>query len=399
MSRRAQMLFVVWFITTLFIVPISQAGLEIASGNVPQCLDLFRTIPTSANFRSFERSLESASWYATAIRPWMQTFWFMTLRNPGEKAIAGADGWLFYKPDVRYLVEGDEDRRDATEKPLTVITAFRDELAGRGIHLLVVPMPGKPSIYADKLTGRAKADGAFRSRTLDMIAQLRAHGVETFDLFTPFQELRLRQPSEGLPQPYLRRDTHWSGTTCSFAAGLIASKLRDLQWDPPATKEYDERPVTVKRRGDLIRMIGGSQLDYFYPVEDVACLQVAERITGKLYKDDPLSPVLVLGDSFLRMYQTDEPRSAGFIAHLARELGAPVASIVNDGGASTLVRKELMRRPQLLVSKRVVIWEFVERDLIFGTDGWKNVPLPEKNHDPDVAPASRNSLRSRSEHN
>jgi hypothetical protein len=146
-------------------------------------------------------------------------------------------------------------------------------------------------------------------------------------------------------------------------------------------------------------MIGGSQLDYFYPVEDVACLQVAERITGKLYKDDPLSPVLVLGDSFLRMYQTDEPRSAGFIAHLARELGAPVASIVNDGGASTLVRKELMRRPQLLVSKRVVIWEFVERDLIFGTDGWKNVPLPEKNHDPDVAPASRNSLRSRSEHN
>ena len=114
MSRRAQMLFVVWFITTLFIVPISQAGLEIASGNVPQCLDLFRTIPTSANFRSFERSLESASWYATAIRPWMQTFWFMTLRNPGEKAIAGADGWLFYKPDVRYLIEGDEDRRDTT---------------------------------------------------------------------------------------------------------------------------------------------------------------------------------------------------------------------------------------------------------------------------------------------
>ena len=114
-------------------------------------------------FQKFRAITRSASWYATAIRPWMQTFWFITLRNPGEKAIAGADGWLFYKPDVRYLVEGGEEWSDTTEKPLTLITAFRDELAGRGIHLLVVPMPGKPSIYPDKLTGRVKADGAFRS--------------------------------------------------------------------------------------------------------------------------------------------------------------------------------------------------------------------------------------------
>ena len=35
----------------------------------------------------------------------------------------------------------------------------------------------------------------------------------------------------------------------------------------------------------------------------------------------------------------DEPGAAGFIAHLARELGQPLTSIVNDGGASTLVRQ------------------------------------------------------------
>ena len=39
------------------------------------------------------------------------------------------------------------------------------------------------------------------------------------------------------------------------------------------------------------------------------------------------------------------------------------ASIINDGGASTLVRQELHRRPQLLASKKLVIWEFVEREL------------------------------------
>ena len=67
---------------------------------------------------------------------------------------------------------------------------------------------------------------------------------------------------------------------------------------------------------------------------------------------------------------------AGFIAHLARELKQPLASVVNDGGASTLVRQELHRRPALLENKRVVVWEFVERDIRLGMEGWQTVPLP-----------------------
>ncbi len=86
--------------------------------------------------------------------------------------------------------------------------------------------------------------------------------------------------------------------------------------------------------------------------------------------------VLILGDSFLRIYEEDEPESAGFIAHVARELGQPLTSIVNDGGASTMVRQELARRPTLLLNKRLVIWEFAERDIRYGTEGWRIVPLP-----------------------
>lgn len=85
---------------------------------------------------------------------------------------------------------------------------------------------------------------------------------------------------------------------------------------------------------------------------------------------------MVLGDSFLRMYQTDQPVAAGFIAHLARALKQPVASIVNDGGASTLVRQDLSRHAGLLANKKTVIWEFVERDIRFGMEGWKDVSLP-----------------------
>ena len=71
------------------------------------------------------------------------------------------------------------------------------------------------------------------------------------------------------------------------------------------------------------------------------------------------------------------------VAHLAFHLGRPLASIINDGGASTLVRQELFRRPQLLAHTKVVVWEFVERDLRLGTEGWQIVPLPPRaNSDP-----------------
>jgi hypothetical protein len=62
-------------------------------------------------------------------------------------------------------------------------------------------------------------------------------------------------------------------------------------------------------------------------------------------------------------------------AHLARELGQPVASLVIEGGSATLVRQELHRRPKLLSGKKVVIWEFVERDIRFAAEGWQVVPL------------------------
>ena len=51
-------------------------------------------------------------------------------------------------------------------------------------------------------------------------------------------------------------------------------------------------------------------------------------------------------------------------------------SMVNDGGGSTLVREELCGRPFFLNGKKVVVWEFVERDIGMGVKGWRRTPLP-----------------------
>ena len=140
--------------------------------------------------------------------------------------------------------------------------------------------------------------------------------------------------------------------------------------------EYRERPAPVERLGDVLRMLQSPRLERRATPEHVPCIQVVGSDTTRPYRDDANSPILILGDSFLRIYEQDEPGSAGFIAHLAKELKQPLSSLVNDGGASTLVRQELYRRATLLKNKRVVVWEFVERDIRLGTEGWQQVPLP-----------------------
>lgn len=55
-----------------------------------------------------------------------------------------------------------------------------------------------------------------------------------------------------------------------------------------------------------------------------------------------------------------------------RELG------IRHAQASTDVRRKPSTNPEILEGKKVVVWEFVERDIALGRQGWEDVPLPAK---------------------
>jgi lysophospholipase L1-like esterase len=267
----------------------------------------------------------------------------------------------------------DDARETAPADAATAIVAFRDALQARGIHLLVVPMPVKASVYPEQLARHARgADPPVYAHTHALIAELVREGVQTVDLFTVFRVAR----AETAEQLYLRQDTHWTPEGMALAARTVAERLTALGWVSPGNTEYALRPFEVERPGDIVLMMKSPWITRCYVPETVSCEQVVDPSSSIPYKDIPGAEVLVLGDSFLRIYQQDEPGAAGFTAHLAHALRQPVESIVNDGGASTLVRQELSRRPALLTNKKVVVWEFVERDVRFGTEGWQDVPLP-----------------------
>lgn len=355
--------------------------------------------------RAYEKEMENTSVAALGVRPVMQFMRYALLQNLGEKAIMGEQNWFYFMPDVQYLSRPyitekrnyrdplsnvlDPDLLAADEKPLDKIVAFKEQLAKFGVEMLVVIVPGKPSIYPELCNAGMKAgqSGAF-SHSLRFMAELRQRGVECVDLFTPFAQERLRDTEAG-DSLYLEKDTHWRGRGVLVAARTVAERVKQYPWYTTGTVEYAVDTVEVDREGDVgvmstLPAFKIRELGMRFPLEKTTCYQVYKvardetgtEIERTLYRDElRASKVLILGDSFSRIYQTDEPRAAGWIANLARELGQPVASVVSDGGASTLVREKLARKPDVLKGKKLVIWEFVERDIRFGAEGWKDIAI------------------------
>jgi len=432
-QRRSELALVLGFLLVLAVVPITQTVLELRRGEGVQFMDVFRYRPTAKNLRQFENTLKEKSWFQETFRPAIQRLLFRTLGDAGAKGLPGRDRWVFYRPDVRYLVEPDRpepDRGDSAwvspaggrtqrENVLRAIVRFRDQLQERGIELLVMPVPGKPSVYPDRLTRRvAGQESDFHSPTETLLQELQHRSVAAVDLFTVFREARSRRSgATNASALYLATDTHWTPAGAQLAAEHVAARLRELAWVSGGGYEFHLQPVRVKRWGDVLEMMQIPGAREAYGAEVVECLQVADPRLGLLVptaSDRPgtyrhparKSTVLVLGDSFSRIYQYAEPQSlgelagppneamakamtrqgskrllpgsAGFVAHLARALQAPVDAIVSDGGASTDVRRKLSTDPEILEGKRVVVWEFVERDIALGSQGWEDVPLPRR---------------------
>lgn len=408
---------------------------------------------TSRYLRAFENKIDDESAIVLALRPKYQLAVWNLFNDPGEKVVLGAAGdcigvgcgrdtaaasdrWLFYRQDVEFLVQPSPlDVRSAKlDNPVKAIEKFRDQLKAKGVELLVVITPGKPSIYTERLTGRdSRVAGIENAAAVGNAAGLQSHGKKildsltragfnTVDLYTPLLAAKSRDSEEG--PLYLNDDTHWTPRGAELAADVIVKKVREMV-DAGTVKfrktddvRYIASDSIADRMGDVGEMSGLNKFNVFkvqkvtghvvsqqnikertekLPV-DSTCVEAAKSACKKndscftarsalcerdtvLYdttitpfKDDfRKSEILILGDSFSRIYQTDSPVNAGWIAHFAKNVNRPVASIVSDGGASTLVREKLARKSSVLKGKKLLIWEFVERDLRFGAEGWKDV--------------------------
>jgi alginate O-acetyltransferase complex protein AlgJ len=321
-----------------------------------------------------------------------------------DSVIAGKDGWLFFAPEVRSVSVGkfwgenavnvSRSVKPENADPLPAILDFKKQLDQIGVQLLLVPVPPKCVIYADKISTQIKPDAAGVLPRLDSAHQefyqlLRENGVQVLDLTEPFLAERDTEiygggsgKILGHDPIYCKQDTHWSPRACAMAAYHIKRIMDNSPLKTPL--KYSSRSESFTFKGDLWGALpAGTKRP-----------QPESLILSTVGMPDPKnknalipiptsreSPVLLLGDSHTLVFHAGDDmhaKGAGLADHLARYLGYPIDLLGVRGSGATPARVALSRRarenPNYLKNKKWIIWCFSAREFTESA-GWQKVPL------------------------
>ena len=424
-----------WFLTLFFLavivaVPLAQLARDFAAiragkepgRNLPQSLDVFSFLLPSlsevsdlvvdgaaekggflaAGSRLNNRMLGDIQRYETDLKnrdevmqwviPRMQVPVTAWLKGGNEDAYCSRDGWLFYRKDIDSLTGrgfldpdvlaarsagGSELVAPPQPDPVKAIVDFRDELQRRGITLVVVPTPVKPSIYPEwhsaRYDGRSEAVqnpsfAAFKDR-------LAGEGIPCFDP----APLLVEAKAAALKPLYLKTDTHWTPAGMELVAEALAGFVRrTVELPSPAPDRFTASPREVTGRGDIAMMLEFPEEWSVFPQETVTVREV--RDAAAAWRPDRDAKVLFLGDSFANIYSLAPMgwgETAGFAEQVSLALGLPLDTITRNDAGSHATREmlalDLERGTNRLAGKQVVIWEFAARELACGD--WKIIPL------------------------
>jgi SGNH hydrolase-like domain, acetyltransferase AlgX len=349
--------------------------------NVRSLAELWELLPRADEIKSAEKAMENESVVSLWLRPRLQAILTEDLHAGSEQVYPGRDGWLFYRPDVDYITGPPFlDARQLKQRaktpgveadPINAIVDFRNQLAARGIDLIVMPVPVKACVDSEMMVGSAGQKKLLQNESFDdfkVLAERR--GVQVFD---PAPLLMERKGKEGGAPLYLATDTHWRPETMEWVARQLAAYLGrpvPLQGEGLRLAEKE-----ISGYGDILTMLKLPVGDNFYHPQKVAIQQVL--MGNALWRSNPEARVLLLGDSFCNIYSLEPMgwgESAGFAEHLSQALGGqPVDCILRNSDGSFATREilshELARGRDRLAGKKVVVWEFAVRELSFGN--WK----------------------------
>ncbi len=323
------------------------------------------------------------------VRPRVQQVMTGVLHAGTELVYTGDDRWLFFGTDVgsvtgppflapsvllRRSTSGDTLRGPPQPDPRVAILDLHRALRERGIDLVVMPTPTKPSIHPEKLGGLS-ASTPRNASFAPFIEELQAEGVLVFDLSPLLAELKSYR---GAPL-YLATDTHWRPETMTVVAARLAAFIEEHVQLPPGNVPYRSTTLEAVNQGDTTRLLDLKSPATLFPSETVRIRQISP-FDGTRWRSDPDANVLLLGDSFTNIYSLQTMgwgESAGLAEQLSYELGRSVDRISqNDGGAHApreQLATELSRGRDRLAEKHVVVYQFSERELSYGD--WRLVDL------------------------
>lgn len=330
----------------------------------------------------FENALEDEARIGQLLRPKAQAVLSGALGAGNEQAYLGREkDWLFFRRDVdavtaRGLLDEsvlERRRRSASEwtappqpDPREAILRFHQDLSTKGITLILLPTPVKPTVQPDQLArGFARPGGApVNADQVRLLTELREAGVTIVDP----TDLLFGSARTGATQ-YLASDTHWRPEAAEAVAQFVADEIRRVTGAGESEPLYTAQAADITNRGDVFSMLDLPEDQSLIDPETVTIRQV-RAADGSTWRSSPDAEILVLGDSFSNIFSLGSMgwgTGAGFVEHLSLALQRPVDRIVqNDAGA--YATRELLQRAgaERLRGKKVVVWQFATRELVFG---------------------------------
>lgn len=375
--------------------------------------------------RAIETEVTTSAWPVHGPRDRLQAWFSTALATGNEQVDIGRDGWMFFRPDVDALtapgfLQPEVARPGMARKlrqtnPLPAIRQFAADLAARGIDLVLLPIPSKASLFLanrdfgtlqDQPTRRPIHNvdfPEFLRQFPQQVSSPSARGAQEYSASTVsvslVGELDQKFQAAGLDgvSCFLKTDTHWTPQGLDVAVRHVAAEIRRQACMQPFISEQRRSPGRWRKRtGELIEKSGdtavllGNLAQLGLSLEQVRPIRIVDRNEHD-WAPDVHSQILVLGDSFLNIYSQEElgwGTAAGFVEQLSFELGCGIDRIAINAGGALASRQELIRDLQQgrdrLAGKRLVIWEFAERELSFGD--WQVLSLPEFRSESGPAP-------------
>ena len=376
-KRNVSLVNLVIFSATLLSVPICQLVSDIQRDKLPH---VFRAVnllpvPTLTEIAQYEDTLEEESVLTDWLLPGVQTILTRVFRTGNEQAYLGRDGWLFYRADVDSLVGAGPPK--TASAALTTLIDLNRQLEARGITLIVVPTPVKPTIHPEKFSARYRNTNApiHHPDYAVFIDGLISAGVLVYD---PSQLLfeAARQETQ-----YLKTDTHWKPATMERVAKSLAAFMTE-QVELPSDQSfvYTKTAEETTNIGDIAKMLKLPEDQKLFTQERVTRHVVKTR-SGDLWQSMQASKILFLGDSFSNIYSLAGMGwgdAAGFVEHLSAALARPIDKIVINAGGADATRQalvqEISRGHDHLAGKRVLVYQFATRELFSGD--WKLLSIP-----------------------
>lgn len=355
-----------------------------------------------AGARKIEDAIGERSLAVKILRPVTQWILSRVLGAGTEFVYLGEAPWLFYGPDVRYVTgqgfltpfehrsrpeDADTISGPPESDPRSAILDLYQVLRARGIELIVMPTPVKPSIEFEQLVGSQIAptveveNPSYRA----FIDELRQQGVLVFDVG---EVIRTARETSDVPF-YLATDTHWRPDTVELVAHQLASFVADaVQLPDSMSTPLESSYIEVTNHGDTARLLGLNPDRPLFLPETVQIRRVTPAARTR-WLPDSNADILLLGDSFTNVYSLKTMgwgESAGLAEQLSFEMRRSIDRLSqNDAGASApraLLAAELGRGRDRLAGKRAVIFQFANRELAFGD--WSIIDLTLKSR-PDLS--------------